>query len=112
MTFEQLLLEAGEAAATDALFEIHGQEVLGLLKDLQAHLAAAVLLRHHLGADPKTEIDALVAKVPEALRQARQQGRDEMLLAALAAIGQAPSGLTKAATAAEIQNGHRALEKL
>jgi hypothetical protein len=112
MTIEQLLSEAGEAAATDALFEIHDQDVLGLLEDLQAHLAAAELLRYHLGADSKTEISDLVAKVPEALRQARQQGRHEMLLAALAAIGQAPSGPTNAAVTAEIQSAHRALEKL
>jgi hypothetical protein len=53
------------------------------------------------------------AKVAEdAAIKARQRGRDEMLMAALQAIGQAPSGPTKAAVTTEIQNGHRALEKL
>jgi hypothetical protein len=111
MTLEQLLSEAGEAAATDALFEIHGQEVLGILEDLQTHYGAAFDLARHLGEDPHQEVGALVAKVPEAIRQARQQGRDEMLTAALAAI-QAPSGPAKAVVTAGVRSAHRALEKL
>jgi hypothetical protein len=66
-------------------------------------------------AGPEAEIAALKAALDESraqARKARQQGRDEMLLAALQAIGQAPSGPTKAAVTAEIHNGHRALEKL
>ena len=113
MTLKELLSEAAEAATDGAIFEMDGREAHEFLTDLAQHYAAEDQLALILGVDPTDAplIGALVAKVPGALRKARQQGRDEARLAVGAVLAKHPHKGQESLWV-EVQNAILNLEKL